>query len=191
MTAPAILALPVLDRSFYAQNTLTVARDLVGNFLVLHANTSELKIGRIIETEAYPGLTDKASKASHSYRGITPRTAVLFEEAGSVYVYLIYGIYYCLNVVSGSPESGGAVLIRAVEPLFGLAGKTSGPGLTCKAYGIDRSLNGTSAVTGPLRIYQSPELISTDSIITLPRVGIDYAGEDKAKKYRFRLVCDQ
>jgi DNA-3-methyladenine glycosylase len=170
-----------LPLSFYERDTVTVAKELLGAFIVF----GDEKIGRISETEAYVGLADKAS---HSSRGITPRTTVLFGPAGRWYVYMIYGMYYCLNVVTDAPESGGAVLIRAVEPIKGLEGKTSGPGLLCKAFGIDKRFNDTDVTVGPLTI-QASTIPHTPLEHTLhTRVGIDYAGEDKDKLYRFRIA---
>lgn len=171
-----------LPVSFYARDTVTVARELLGKYLVLDA--PEPRIGRISETEAYPGITDRAS---HSSRGRTERTQPLFGPPGIIYVYMIYGMYYCCNVVTDTPESGGAVLIRAVEPLTGLTGKTSGPGLVCKAYGIDKSFNGQSIVTSRLTVCQLPDE-SLPLVVALPRVGIDYAGPDKELLYRFRIA---
>jgi DNA-3-methyladenine glycosylase len=178
--------LSVLPESFYQQDTVTVAQQLLGTYLVLEDATSTgiRKVGRISETEAYVGIGDKAS---HSNKGITPRTQTLFGAAGTIYVYLIYGMYHCLNVVTDTPESGGAVLVRAVEPVEGLEGKTSGPGLLCKAYGIDRSHNGQSIVASRLTIQKD---LGTAIVpfTAHSRVGIDYAGEDKDRLYRFRIA---
>ncbi len=182
MTAPELVSLPL---EFYAQPTLTVAGQLLGYYLVLEGDRP--KIGRIIETEAYLGIDDKGS---HSSRGRTKRTETLFGAAGTVYVYLIYGIYHCFNVVTDLPETGGAVLIRAVEPILGLTGKTSGPGLLCQSYGIDRSYNGKLITDGPLTIKSEPnhQPIAPSQIECLPRVGIEYADEDKDRPYRYRIV---
>ncbi len=171
----------ILPLSFYARKTTTVATELLGKYLILNDNE---KIGLICETEAYPGIGDRAS---HSHRGPTPRTVPLFGPAGTVYVYLIYGLYHCLNIVTDTPESGGAVLIRAVKPIKGLTGKTSGPGLLCKSYGIDRTYNGSSITTGPLTIQGDPEA-EIPAYTSSPRVGVDYAGADASLAYRYRIV---
>lgn len=176
----------ILPETFYRQDTVTVAQQLLGTYLVLNDPTSPTgqRVGRISETEAYVGIGDRAS---HSSKGVTPRTQTLFGTAGTIYVYLIYGMYHCLNVVTDTPESGGAVLLRAVEPVEGLEVKASGPGLLCKAYGIDRNFNGQSIVTSALTIQQYPQAPAI-AFTAHPRVGVDYAGEDKDWLYRFRIA---
>lgn len=178
----------VRPTSFYQQDTIRVAQELLGNYLVLEQNGIR-RVGRIIETEAYLGVGDRAS---HSSKGPTPRTQVLFGPAGIIYIYLIYGIYHCLNVVTDRPETGAAVLIRAVEPVANLEGKTSGPGLVCKAYGLDRTFNGLSISEGPLTIEFDPEQMKNGPVPfnASPRVGVDYAGEDRDKPYRFLAISD-
>lgn len=173
----------ILPTSFYERDTVTVAQELLGTYLVLETAQGK-KIGRISETEAYLGITDKAS---HSSRGRTPRTEVLFGPAGIIYVYLIYGMYHCLNVVTDQPETGGAVLIRSVQPISGVEGKTSGPGLVCKAYGIDRTYNGLPITQPPLTIQYDPAT-PQPAFESLPRIGIDYADEDRHLPYRFRIA---
>lgn len=179
----------ILPTAFYERDTITVAKELLGTVIVLEEPMPDgsivRKVGRITETEAYLGLTDKAS---HSSRGLTPRTKVLFGPAGRWYVYLIYGMYYCLNVVTDSPESGGAVLIRAVEPIEGLTGKTSGPGLLCKAFGIDKRFNDTPVTEGPLTVQTELWPHKTPNYTEHTRVGIDYAGEHKDLLYRFKVA---
>lgn len=174
-----------LSPSFYEQETVTVAQKLLGKFLVYHDPESTLtKVGQISETEAYPGIGDRAS---HSNKGLTPRTQLLFGPAGHWYIYLIYGMYHCLNVVTHTPESGGAVLIRAVTPIQNLTGKTSGPGLVCKSYEIDRRFNGAAINDSPLTILHDPSL-ATMVFSSGPRIGVDYAGPDKELPYRFRIA---
>jgi DNA-3-methyladenine glycosylase len=172
----------ILPQTFYEQSTVAVAQRLLGKYLVLTDN-QVTRIGIINETEAYPGLVDKAS---HSSRGVTPRVAHLFEKAGMSYVYMIYGMYYCFNVVTDTPESGGAVLIRSVIPLEGLTGKTSGPGLLCKSYGITKAHNKIPVTQPPLTIEQADNHI-VSGYIAKPRVGVDYAGSDKDLLYNFQL----
>lgn len=122
---------------FYFSDTTAVAQNLLGKFLV-HRVAGKERIGRIVETEAYLGGHDLAS---HSSRGKTKRNAAMFGPPGRAYVYLIYGMYWCLNIVTEPPGIGAAVLIRAVEPVQNCAGKTNGPGLLCRALGITGALN--------------------------------------------------
>jgi len=146
----------ILSKKFYSQSTLKVARDLLGKFLVYDSPQGKI-VGKITETEAYAGLEDRASHAS---RGLTPRTALMYGEAGRWYIYLIYGFYHCLNVVTEAKGYPAAVLIRAVEPVEGVkimiknrkAGKNmiisaeklaNGPGKLCQAFGIAKGLNGS------------------------------------------------
>ncbi|OYV81864.1 MAG: 3-methyladenine DNA glycosylase [Planctomycetia bacterium 21-64-5] len=132
------ISLNVLPRGFYDRSADLVARELLGKYLVLRDAGGE-RIGRIVETEAYLGLHDLAS---HSSRGLTPRTKVMFGHPGYAYVYLIYGIHCCMNVVTEKAGQASAVLLRALEPVRNLEGKTQGPGLLSRAMGIDRRLNG-------------------------------------------------
>jgi DNA-3-methyladenine glycosylase len=118
---------------------------------------------------------------------MTPRTQVLFGPAGIIYVYLIYGMYHCLNVVTDTPESGGAVLIRSLIPVENITGRTDGPGRLCKSLGINRTLNGLPVYHEPLTI-QRQENKPAVQFESLPRIGIDYAGEDKDHPYRYRIV---
>jgi DNA-3-methyladenine glycosylase len=176
MTAmPNVATVRAVPRSFFARDTLDVARDLLGCLLV-HAGTR----GRIVETEAYRGLDDRASHAS---RGRTPRSTIMFGPPGYAYVYLIYGMYHCLNVVTEPEETPAAVLIRAVEPLGALAGaNTSGPGRLCRAFGITREHNGLDMTRSALRIVRGspPRRIATS-----PRIGVGYAGSCAGRPWRF------
>ncbi len=171
----------ILPRSFYARPTVEVARDLLGKILV-HGGAA----GRIVETEAYLGLEDLAAHAS---RGLTERTRVLFGEPGHAYVYFIYGMYECLNLVTEPEGVPGCVLIRALEPLAGLGimrrrrpkarsieGLANGPGKLTLALGITRRHYGADVTRGPLtvrRFRNEPPF----EILATPRVGIRHCAE--------------
>ena len=182
-----------LPRSFYEQNTVEVARQLLGKHLVRwHADG--ISVGRIVETEAYVGPHDKAC---HAARGRTARNEVMFGEPGHAYVYFIYGFHYMLNIVTEREGFPAAVLIRAVQPLRGISvmkkrrgsdearNLASGPGKLCQAFGIDRTLNGADICGRILYVRDAGEPVS--NIITTPRVGVDYAGEWKHKPFRFLI----
>src|SRR5581483_6430538 len=128
-----------LARSFYARPAEAVARDLLGKRLCLSRADGSLTVGRIVETEAYLGPRDLAS---HARFGRTGRTEVMFGPPGRAYVFLIYGMHSCLNVVTSPEGEAQAVLLRALEPRANLARSAVGPGRLCKALGIDRSFNG-------------------------------------------------
>ncbi|HEY7420249.1 MAG TPA: DNA-3-methyladenine glycosylase [Ktedonobacteraceae bacterium] len=172
----------MLHHTFYHQDTVSVARQLLGCFFV-HEEREGTTIGRIVETEAY--LTD--DPASHAFRGKTPRNAVMFGPAGKAYIYFIYGRYYCLNVVTGPEGVGEAVLLRALEPMAGIAlmqqrrhihqlrQLCSGPGKLTQAMHITPLFNGASFLAGPLTIVSADHFGGTvplEKIITTPRVGI-------------------
>lgn len=165
-----------LPAHFYARAAAEVARECLGKLLV-HGETA----GRIVETEAYLGEQDMAA---HAYSGITNRTRVLFGPPGHAYVYLIYGMYECLNFVAEREGSAGCVLIRALEPVAGLAlmqrrrptakrdqDLASGPGRLTLALAITRALNGTSLVDGPLQVRRLDNEPAIE-IETTPRIGI-------------------
>lgn len=168
-----------------------VAPKLLGCILERQINGQMLR-GRIVETEAY----DQTDAASHSYRGKTERTEVMFGPAGHLYVYFTYGMHFCCNVVAGPTGYGAAVLIRAVEPLAGAevmqtlrhgrTGKelTNGPAKFCQAFGIQRTLNGHNLRTSPLKLLLQPPLAQQD-IIQTTRVGISQA-KDVAWRFYVR-----
>src|SRR3981081_4038685 len=124
-----------LRHSFFKQPAIDLAPALIGKILVRRADGKEYR-ARIVETEAYLGPHDLAA---HSSKGRTRRTEVMFGVPGHAYVYLIYGMYHCLNVVTGPGEHASAVLIRALEPVRDIEGNMKGPGLLCRALGIDRT----------------------------------------------------
>jgi DNA-3-methyladenine glycosylase len=181
-----------LPRSFYSRQTLDVATDLIGKVLVRRLDRRELT-GRIVETEAYVGPHDLACHAS---KGHTPRTSVMFGPPGYAYVYMIYGFYFCLNVVTEPLGYPAAVLIRAVEPLENVdlmrelrnnpvrdTNIASGPGKLCRAMSIDKQLNGADLLG--TTIWIEDRKIDPGPIRTSPRVGVDYAGEYRDKPWRF------
>jgi len=171
-----------LDRSFYQRDTVTVAREVLGKLLV-HRVGGEERVGRIVEVEAYLGPKDLAA---HSSKGLTGRTRVLFGPPGFAYIYLVYGMHWCLNLVTEQEGHGTAVLIRAVEPVRQVTGRTQGPGLLCRAMGIDGGLNGHDLVSDELFLAGDADL-ELPAIVERPRIGVDYAGDWAALPLRFYL----
>ncbi len=171
-----------LDRDFYDRDTVAVARDLLGKLLV-HRTPAGTRIGRITEVEAYVGEHDLAA---HSRRGVTPRTQVMFGPPGHAYVYLIYGMHHCLNVVTEAQGRGCAVLLRALEPVSGIALDTRGPGLLCKAMDVNLGNNRADLCQGPLFIAADDYAVG--EILTTPRIGVHYAGEWAQAPLRFLLA---
>jgi DNA-3-methyladenine glycosylase len=171
-----------LPRSFYArEDTLLVARELLGMHLV-HDDGSGRRVGRIVETEAYMGPEDLAA---HSSRGRTPRTEVMFGPPGHAYVYFIYGFWNCMNIVTSRKGVPHAVLLRAVEPIEGITDGTWGPGLMCRAMGIDRTLNGEDLCADRLWLERPETPIPPSRIARGPRIGVDYAGPWAKRPWRF------
>lgn len=171
-----------ITRDFYARDTLTVARELIGMHLV-HVHGDTLRAGRIVETEAYRGPEDLAA---HSSRGRTPRTEVMFGAPGHAYVYFIYGFWYCLNIVTEAEGVPHAVLLRALEPVSGIEDKTWGPGLLCRAMHIDKRLNGAD-LCGDVLWLERPGMTGrrVPRIARSARIGVDYAGEWARRPWRF------
>ncbi len=191
-----------LDREFYNRDSLIVAKELLGKILVHEINGQKIS-AKIVETEAYMGIEDKAA---HSYSGRrTPRVEILYGAAGFSYVFIIYGMYHCFNVVTKEEGNPQAVLIRALEPIEGLDlmsqnrfkkpysslnksqinGLTNGPGKLCKAFLIDKSLNGEDLCGSKLYIEEGTDKNFT--VISSKRVGIDYAEEAKDYPWRFYI----
>jgi DNA-3-methyladenine glycosylase len=171
-----------LPRAFYDRDTRRVARDLIGKVLV-HQDGSVRRAARIVETEAYHGPGDRAS---HARAGPTPRAAVMFGPPGRAYVYLVYGISHCMNVVTGPEGFPAAVLIRAAEPLEGCLHSTRGPGNLCKALGIRREAHDGLALRGPvLWIEDAPRPVGR--IVRSPRIGVGYSGAWARRPWRFLL----
>jgi DNA-3-methyladenine glycosylase len=171
-----------LPRSFYDRDTQLVARELLGQWLVHQVNGRRL-IGRIVETEAYLGEHDLAA---HSSKGLTARTKTMFGPPGHAYVYFIYGMYHCLNVVTEREGQAAAVLLRAVEPVANLAGRTCGAGLLCRALQIDRRLNGHDLLSEEL-FLAAPETSAAITVIKRPRIGVDYAKHLAKRLLRFYI----
>jgi DNA-3-methyladenine glycosylase len=187
-----------LERDFYMRaDTLTVARDLLGQRLVVPAASGERVSARIVETEAYLGIADRAA---HSYGGRrTARTETMFRVGGTVYVFFVYGMHHQFNVVTGSEGQPHVVLVRAVEPEEGIdvmrerrpvkkeRELTNGPGKLCRALGIDGSYNGEDLTGRRIWVEETGARFADEEIASGPRVGIDYAGEDALKPWRFRV----
>jgi len=171
-----------LDRSFYDRNTTVVAKELLGKYLV-HVSRGLERIGRIVEDEAYLGPHDLAA---HSAKGLTQRTKVMFGPPGYAYVFMIYGMYCCMNVVTERGGHASAVLLRAVEPVKNVDSQTKGPGLLCKAMRIDRRLNGHDLVSDDLYIAAPPKEEPL-TIVSRPRVGVDYAKHWRKRLLRFYI----
>jgi DNA-3-methyladenine glycosylase len=175
-------SLAKLPRQFYARDTLQVAEDLLGT-LLFHRVDGKYRVARIVEVEAYLGPHDLAA---HSSKGITPRTQVMFGPPGFAYVYLIYGMHHCMNVVTEPQGQGCAVLIRAVEPVQNVIGSTRGPGLLCKAMSIDRRLNGHDLESDDFFIAERDRDASFP-IVRRPRIGVAYAGEWASRPLRLYI----
>ena len=175
-----------LGRKFYQQPTLTVARELLGKYLVRKVGSKKL-VGKIIETEAYIGPRDKAS---HAYGGkVTPRNRVEYEEGGHVYIYLVYGMYWQLNIITSRAGKPECVLIRALEVPGEDKNVASGPGKLCRYLQLDKSFYGED-LTRSKRIWieDRGETASPAQIERTPRIGIDYAGPYwSRKKWRFLI----
>lgn len=185
-----------MRKSFYLQDTVEAARQLLGKLLV-HRTPEGAAGGMIVETEAYVGAVDKAC---HTYNGISPRTEIMFAEGGVAYVYLIYGMYHCFNAVTGPAGEGDAVLIRALEPVFGLdlmrrrRGQRdlrklcSGPGKLCQALAIGKPQYGLD-LTGEELFIADFRTIPEELVARGPRINVDYAEEAVDFPWRF-LVRD-
>ena len=171
-----------LPRSFYDRDTTLVARELLGKHLV-HVVAGVERVGRIVETEAYLGPHDLAA---HSARGLTNRTRVMFGAPGHAYVYLIYGMHWCMNVVTEEEGHASAVLLRAIEPVKNVEGRTQGPALLCKAMGIDRRLNGHDLLSDDFFVAR-PAREEPVRIVKRARIGVDYARHWARRLLRFYI----
>ena len=184
-----------LPRSFYLQPTLVVARRLLGKVLV-HATPDGVAAGRIVETEAYRGPADRAAHSRGGHR--SARNEVMYGPPGHAYVYFVYGMHHCVNVVTQPRDAPEAVLLRALEPLDGIEimrrrralpdapawRLCRGPGALCQALGIDRTRNGADLVAGPLRILDAPD-VPRGRVARSTRIGVAYAGADAERPWRW------
>lgn len=185
-----------IEREFYMRDAVTVAKDILGKIIVKKDDKGKIFSGRIIEVEAYMGIFDKAS---HSYGGKrTKRTEVMYKEGGYSYIFLIYGMYECFNIVVEAEGNPQAVLVRGVEPLENknlMQEKrkvkrekdiSNGPGKLTKALGITREDNGVDLVNDK-NIWIEDDGYKVKEIIETTRIGIDYAEEDALKPWRFYI----
>ena len=176
-----------LPRAFYRRDAETVARGLIGKILV-HRVGKQVRRARIVETEAYVGSHDLAC---HAARGRTARTEVMFGDAGYAYVYLIYGMYDMLNIVTGTEGDAQAVLIRAAEPLDGWDADLSGPGKICRAMKISRAKdNGRDLLGDELNLVEDQDA-GAPKIAQSRRINVDYAREWVHPELRFFDVCSR
>lgn len=190
-----------LTRDFFIRDTIKVAKELLGKFLVRRTKSGDM-IGKIIEVEAYLGPKDKASH-SYNYKK-TKRTEIMYEKPGTIYVYLIYGMYYCLNVITELEGMPTAVLIRQLLPIEGIEqmienrniqvsknfkNLANGPGKLCMALNITKSeFNGKDCCSHKSNLFFIyGEKVVDEDIVANKRIGIDYAEGDKEKLLRFGL----
>ena len=202
----------VLDRSFYIGNTVEIAQKLLGKYLVRNLD-GQLLAGRITETEAYIGRCDKACHAYNYLR--TARTSTMFGPPGHAYIYLIYGMYHCLNFVTEPEGEPSAVLLRGLEPVAGIdviqqlryedkpmtpyrrKNFMNGPGKVCKGLSLDKQLNGTDLTGGELYLCDDPADFGQvlpeppkTHLCSGPRIGVDYAEEARDFPWRFWLETE-
>jgi DNA-3-methyladenine glycosylase len=173
----------VLNRRFYRRGALEVARDLLGRVLCRRLPDGTVLRGRQVEVEAYDGPDDRAS---HAWRGRTARNAPMFQAGGVAYVYLVYGMHHCLNVVTGEEGYPAAVLLRAAEPPAA-GGSASGPGRLTRVFEIDRSLDGASLL-GPHVWLEAGERIPDRAVRRTARIGVEYAGAWSRRRYRLLIA---
>ena len=170
-----------LPPSFYRRPSLEVARDLLGRTLCRRLDDGTVLRGQIVEVEAYVGTDDRAS---HAHRGRTKRNAPMFEAGGVAYVYFIYGMHHCLNVVTGTAGSPDAVLLRAASSPNGSS--ASGPGRLARAFQVDRTLDGAS-LAGPDIWLEEGEPVTDRDVARSRRIGVDYAGAWARRLFRFTV----
>ena len=171
-----------LDHAFYRRPALDVARDLLGATLCRRLPEGGVMRGRIVEVEAYDGPSDRAS---HAFRGRTKRTEPMFRAGGIAYVYLVYGMHHCLNLVTGEAGYPAAVLLRAAEAPDGVS--ASGPGRLSRAFRVDLALDGASLLGKQLWLEEGKP-VPDRSVRRTPRIGVDYAGVWAKRRYRFLIA---
>ncbi len=178
----------ILEPAFYERDTILVAKALLGKKIIRKIKNN-IVTGMIVETEAYVGETDSAC---HAFKGKTKRTEIMFGEAGRTYIYLIYGMYHMLNIVTERKNFPAAVLIRALEPIEGIdfvnksKHPTNGPGKLCRALQIDKTLNEIKIYENNLLWIEKYREIEEYNICEGKRIGISYASiEDQDRKWRF------
>ncbi len=196
-----------LRKDFYSCPAESLARRILGRVLVFHPQKSVLLAGRIVETEAYLGVKDPAS---HAYEGrVTGRNRVMYSPPGTVYVYLIYGVYICFNITAGRKDAAETVFIRALEPVLGMGDMiknnpvrksssflsngvknikylTAGPCRWTKSFAVNLSLSGQKIYSRRIYVTGS-ESLPAKSIVSKKRIGIDYAGRAKNRLLRFYI----
>ena len=192
------------DRTFYKKTSLELAKAILGFYLV-HITPHGRMVGKIVETEAYMGIHDKAAHSYNNNR--TKRTEVMFGPPGHAYIYLIYGMYHCMNIVAAETDTPQAVLIRALEPVEGMesmaqlrykkslhqcskkekTGLSNGPGKLCQAMDISRSENGLDLVNSKHMFLLEDDPPDKKDIITSTRINIGYAEEAIHFPYRFYI----
>ena len=197
MTAAELLRAAPLPRSFYERGALELAPDLLGK-VVVHRSREGICAGRIVEVEAYCGPKDRAA---HSYGGRrTERNEVMWGPAGHLYVYFVYGMHWCMNVVGAGEGVPEAVLLRGLEPVAGLAlirrrrgvrprdtELLRGPANLCKGLGVHRHHNGVDLTDGPIRLLAAAA-VPARAIRRSGRIGVDYAGAHARRRWRFYVV---
>ncbi|HVW94927.1 MAG TPA: DNA-3-methyladenine glycosylase [Mucilaginibacter sp.] len=190
-----------LPESYYLQeDVVSLSKDLLGKFLFTCID-DVITGGFIVETEAYNGINDRASHAYGNRN--TPRTSVMFQQGGIAYVYLCYGIHEMFNIVTNNEGIPHAILVRAIHPTNGIdvmlerrkmnvfkSNITSGPGSVAKALGISRAVNAFSLQSNTIWIEDKGMKFGDDQVAAVPRIGVDYAGEDALLPYRFYLKGD-
>ncbi len=194
--AARALAAPILPHAFYQRPTLRVARALLGKVLV-HRRRGALTAGRIVEVEAYRGPEDRAAHTAGGRR--TPRNEVMWGAGGHLYVYFTYGMHHCCNVVTRTAGEPEAVLLRALEPIAGVAAMrrrravgrdvpvaalARGPGNLCRAMGIDRRHDGVDLTHGSIVLLDAPP-VPAAAVAVSPRIGVAYAGAHALRPWRF------
>lgn len=198
-----------LTRSFYNKNAMEVAQDLLGKYLIHKTESGEF-VAKIVETEAYMGAIDKAAHSYNNRR--TKRTEIMFGPPGFAYVYLIYGMYSCFNVVANAKDFPEAVLVRALEPVAGLElmaksrygkkldqlknkeliGLTNGPGKLCQSMNISLKDNGIDLCGDKLFIAKNKKMDKSKlQIVATTRINIDYAEEAALYPYRYYIKGNQ